>query len=163
MGTQATCVIGTCKHGSAILLTSCLQAVMKVGQLVYVYLPLVLSWESCLLLLRLFRLSSILWVVYSMGDILHAICNKAQELAIASAKAAALEAGKATGSLIFRLCMGSWWPNPAAQVVFDPPTYLESLHLVPKALATMAIRDAAPILSGICSFIIQTVITQFLN
>ena len=156
-------MIGTWKQSSAMLLTSCLQAVTNMGQLVYVYLPLVLSCESGLLLLRLFKLSSILWVIYSMGVILHAIYNKAHELAITSAQATALEAEKATGIFIFHLCVCSWWTNPAAQMVFDPPTYLESLHLVPKALATMAIRDAAPILSGICSLIIQAVITQFLN
>ena len=125
-----------------------------------VALPYCTKWETCVIIIKVFRTVTVLWILYSVGCIIIAISTQAQQLALVSANSAAEVSGNYFGQYMMRLLFTSAvTPTP----VVTPPGIIDSVQLVPQAVKNLEISDVTPLIDGALILIANVVITRMLQ
>ena len=89
-----------------------------------VALPYCTRWETCVIIIKVFRTVTVLWILYSVGCIIIAISTQAQQLALVSANSAAEVSGNYFGQYMMRLLFTS---AVAPTPVITPPGIIDSV------------------------------------
>ena len=125
-----------------------------------VALPYSTKWETCVIIIKVFRTVTVLWILYSVGCIIMAISTQAQQLALVSANSAAEVSGNYFGQYMMRLLFTS---AVAPTPVITPPGIVDSVQLVPQAVKNLAISDVTPLIGGASTLLANMVIKRMLR
>ena len=125
-----------------------------------VALPYCTKWETCVIIIKVFRTMSVLWILYSVGCIIIAISTQAQQLALVTANSAAEVSGNYFGQYMMRLLFTS---AVAPTPVVTAPGIIDSVQLVPQAVKNLAISDVTPLIGGASALIANMVIRRMLK
>ena len=125
-----------------------------------VALPYCTKWETCVIIIKVFRTVTVLWILYSVGCIIVAIGTQAQQLALVSANSAAEVSGNYFGHYMMRLLFTSAvTPTP----IVTPPGIIDSVQLVPQAVKNLAISDVTPLIGGASTLLANMAIKRMLK
>ena len=125
-----------------------------------VALPYCTKWETCVIIIKVFRTVTVLWILYSVGCIIIAISTQAQQLALVSANSAAEVSCNYFGHYMMRLLFTS---AVAPTPVITPPGIIDSVQLVPQAVKNLAISDVTPLIGGASTLLANMMIKRMLK
>ena len=113
-----------------------------------------------LVIIKVFRILSILWILRSLGCFIASIGTPAQQLALDSAQSTAEVSDNHFGQCVMRQLFASL---AATTPVVTPPGIIDSVQLVPQAVKNLAISDVTPLIDGASILIANVVIKRMLK
>ena len=132
----------------------------KALQFFKVALPYCTRWDTCVVIIKVFRTMSVLYIIYSIGCIIVSIGTRSQQLALVSANSAAEVSGNYFGHYMMRQLFTSVVaPTP----IVTPPGIIDSVQLVPQAVKNLAISDVTPLIGGASTLVANMVIKRMLK
>ena len=128
-------------------------------------IPLMCSWESCVIIIKVSRFLTILYVIYASGCIVMAVMSRAGDLAQISARTTAEAVGQSTANMVMRnmfkaVGMSTYEPVPNALPIV---TYQDKLRTIPQVLSQMSIGDTSPVWNSVTICFGQFLISKFLQ
>ena len=132
----------------------------KIVKFLKVALPCCTRWDTCVVIIKVFRFMSVLYIIYSMGCIIVSIGTRAQQLALVSANSAAEVSGNYFGHYMMRQLFTS---VEAPTPIVTPPGIIDSVQLVPQAVKNLAISDVTPLIGGASTLLANMVIKRMLK
>ena len=137
----------------------------KPGWIASTVVPFICSWEGCLLVLRISRFVTVLYVVYSLGCIIQAIMVKTGNLAAISAKASAETVGHSFAQHLVKYMLGTRgvlaYPDASQQIPII--TYRDRFKIIPDAIGNMSLDETTPVLKSLLICGGQLLVSKFLH